>query len=151
MPCGGLGVTDGKVDFASKDAGQDPLLLLWGAESHEGRADAVQSEERQGYAGPVRLLDENHLVDGASGLPAVLGGPSDSQPSVLTHAADVADIRRLLLLTGNLDLSNQMFEVLPELTLQIPLLRCEFQLHRGLRGTASSDRAAIIATISPHC
>ena len=126
----GLGVADGEVDLAAEDAGEDPLLLLVGAEGHQGRADAVQGEQGQRHARPVRLLDEDHLVDRAPGLTAVLDGPPEAQPPVVAHAADVAGVGRLV--EGRaLDLCHQVLEVRPELTLEVPLLCRELQVHRG--------------------
>ncbi len=128
----GLGVADGEVDLAAEDAGEDPLLLLVGAEGHQGRTDAVQGEQGQRHPRPVRLLDEDHLVDRAPGLAAVLDGPPEAQPSVAAHAADVAGVGRLVVGRA-LDVCDQLLEVRAELALQVPLLCREFQVHRGLR------------------
>ena len=62
-------------------AGQEPLLLLVGAELHDGRTHAVEGQQRQGHAGPVGLLDEDHLVDRAPAVAAVLDGPADARAS----------------------------------------------------------------------
>ncbi len=84
------------MNFATENAGQDPLLLLNGAKGHEGGPDAVQGQQGQWDASPMRLLDEDHLVDGAPRLAAVLDRPPEAQPSVLAHSADVVGICRLL-------------------------------------------------------
>ena len=42
----GLGVADAEVDLAGQDLGEEELLLLLGAEVHDGRADRVDGEHR---------------------------------------------------------------------------------------------------------
>ncbi len=75
------------------------------------------------------LLHEDHLVDGAPAPPPVLRGPSDTQPSVLAHPADVADVGRLLRLDPT-DLGDQGGEIRTQLALQGDLCIGQCQAHR---------------------
>src|SRR5271168_5561342 len=116
------------MDLTPQNAGEESLLLFVGAQSHESRADAVQGEERERHTGPVGLLHEDHLIDGPPGLPSVLAGPPDAEPAVVAHPADVAGVGRLV--EGRaLDLRDEPFEILAELTLQITLCCRELQVH----------------------
>ncbi len=80
----------------------------------------------------MRLLDEDHLVDGTTSLAAVLGWPTEAEPSVLSHSTDVVGISGFVQIRA-FDLRHEVLEILPELALQIQLLRRELQVHRDLR------------------
>ena len=71
------------------------LLLLVGAQGHERRTHTVEGEQGKWHPGPVGLLDEDHLLDGASSLTAVLHGPPHSEPAIFAHPPDIAGVRRL--------------------------------------------------------
>ena len=138
------------MDLTPENAGQEPLLLLVGAEGHEGRTDTVQGEERQRHTRPVGLLDEDHLVDRPPGLTSVLHGPSEAQPAVVTHPADVLGVGRLVQ-GRTLDVCDQLFEVLPELTLQVPLFCRELQVHVASGRDPLSPSESILARSVPAC
>src|SRR5438132_8301912 len=70
------------------DLGQEELLLLLGAEVHDGGSDRVDGEHRHRRAGAHRLVEEDELLDGRPPLPAPLLGPADAEPAVLAHPAD---------------------------------------------------------------
>ena len=81
----GFRVADGEMDVALEDLGEEVLLLSVGAVAHDGRPDGVDRERRHRGAGPHRLVEEDELLDGGAGLPAVLRRPPDPGPSVETH------------------------------------------------------------------
>ena len=71
-----------------------PLLLV-GAEGHQGRADAVEGEQRRGT--PAQWDSSTKIIwSRAAVLAAVLHGPAEPEPPVPAHAPDVADVGRLL-------------------------------------------------------
>ena len=81
----GFGVADGEVQVAVGDLGQVELLLLLGAERHDRRGDAVDRQEWHRRPGDGRFVGEDQLVHRRTGLPAVLLGPAQGQPSVAAH------------------------------------------------------------------
>ena len=126
--CARLGISDREVQLAPEDAREHGALLLIGTERHERRSDTVQREQRQRHAGPVRLLDEDHLVDRTAGLAAVLHRPADPEPTVVAHPTDVSRVARLVARVG-LDLLDQRREVRAQLGFERFLLGCERELH----------------------
>src|SRR5450631_1918879 len=121
-----------KWTFPKEDAGQDALLLLVGAEGHQGRADAVQREERERHPGPVGLLHEDHLVDRPPSPAPVLHGPAQPEPAVLAHPTDVMGVGRLLAFR-TLHLVHEADEVVAQLVLELLLFRRQSELHLFLR------------------
>ena len=82
------------MDLALDDAGQEALLLLIGAVGHDRRPDGVGREERHGYAGPLRLVEEDVLVSERTALTAVLLRPGQPEPAVGAELADEILVER---------------------------------------------------------
>ena len=83
------------MELTPQDAGKDARFLLRRTQLHDGGTHGAEGEQRQGHPSPVRLLDEDHLVHGASPLTAVLSGPSQPEPAVLSHPADGGKVRQV--------------------------------------------------------
>src|SRR5580700_7426396 len=108
------------MHLSSENAGQNALLLLVGTQSHQRRTHTVEGEQWQWHPGPVGLFDEYHLVDRPPSLTAVFQRPSQTEPAVLTHPADIADVGRLAL-AGSLHLGDETDEVGAQFVLQLLL------------------------------
>ena len=89
----GLGVTDGEVQFARRDLGQEELPLLVGAERHDGRRHAVDRQERYWHASDGRLIREDQRVHRGAVLTAVFLRPVQGEPPVLAHLLDRVPVR----------------------------------------------------------
>ena len=128
----GLGVPDREVDLPTQDPRKEALLLLGGTEGHQCRAHAVEREQRERDTGPMRLLDEDHLVDRSARLAAVLDRPAEAQPAVLPHSPHVTEVLRLHLRSA-LDVVDQVDEVPAQLLLEAHLLVGECEVHDRYR------------------
>ena len=85
----GLGVALAPEVLAREDAGQVVLLLLLGPPLQDRVADHLDAEHvvarAGGHAGPVELLDQDHLLERAQPATAVLAGPRRGQQTVLVQ------------------------------------------------------------------
>ena len=81
----GLGVADAEVDVTSEDRRKEVLLLPRGAVVHDGRAHGVEREHRHRSTGSHRFIEEHELFDRATGLTAVLLGPTHARPAIGAH------------------------------------------------------------------
>ena len=131
-----LGVTDREVDVARGDLGQVELLLLLGAERHDGRCDAVDRQERDRGAGDGRFVGEDELVHGGSGLAAVFHRPAQGQPAVAAHLRHrvAVDVPAAVFAAGGHQglaalRGDQAGEVSAQLALQLLLLGCVADPH----------------------
>ena len=116
------------MELTPQDAGKDARFLLRRAQLHDGGTHGAEGEQRQGHSSPVRLLDEDHLVHGAPPLTAVLSGPTEPQPPVLSHPPDGGQV------VGSAPVcrchvGHQPREVGPEGGLQLSLLPTQLQAH----------------------
>ena len=82
-----LGVSDGELDAAVQDCGQEGLLLLVGAVLHQRRPDGVQSHQRDRCVDPPCLFGEDELLDGREASPAKLFGPTDTEQVCIRQGA----------------------------------------------------------------
>jgi hypothetical protein len=88
----GLGVTDRELDGACQDCRQELLLLFLGAGVRERRPDGVQRYERDGCIHPLRLLEEDELLERGESASAVFFGPTDAeQPGFSERAHALLD------------------------------------------------------------
>ena len=137
-----LGVADRELDGAVQDRGQELLLLLLGAALRERRPDGVERDERDGRVHPLRLLEEDELLERGEAPSAILFGPADAEQiggaerahafldgvAALHAAGDGGDaFGRHHRLERGADLGAQLF-----------LLGCEIQVH----GSAPRFRVA---------
>ena len=74
-----LGVADRELDVAVQDRGQELLLLLLGAAMRERRPDGVEGDERDRRVHPLRLVEEDELLERGKAPSAILFGPADAE------------------------------------------------------------------------
>jgi hypothetical protein len=84
----GLGVADREVHLALEDLGENLFLLGVVAEPHDGRADGVQGQVRDGDAGVRSFIGEDQLLDHRAVLATELLGPPDPEPAVVADLLD---------------------------------------------------------------
>ena len=145
LPADGLGVADRELDGAVEDRGQELLLLLLGAVLHERGPDGVERDERDGRVHPLRLFEEDELLERGKAASAILFGPADAEQiggaecphalldgvAALHAAGDRGDaFGRHHRLERGADLGAQLF-----------LLRCEIQMHRSAPRSESHGHA----------
>src|SRR6202162_5212634 len=112
------------MELAAEGPGKGARLLLGRAQLHDGWTNGAEREKRQGHAGPMRLLDEDHLIDRAPSLTAVLHRPTEPEPPVFSHPSDGRDIVRP---AGVRHLRHQLGKVRPEGGLQFALRLAQLQ------------------------
>src|SRR5580704_5005228 len=112
------------MELAAEDPGKEARLLFRRAQLHDGWTNRAEREKRQGHAGPMRLLDEDHLIDRTPSLTAVLHRPAEPEPPVFSHPSDRRDIVRPAVVC---QLGRQLRKVRPEGGLQFTLRLAQLQ------------------------
>ncbi len=134
--CDGFGVADRELDGAVEDRGQELLLLLVGAALHERGPDGVEGDQRDGRVHPLRLFEEDELLERGKAASAILFGPADAEQVGGAERAH-ALLDRLAALHAAGDRGDALrrhhrLQRRPDLRAQLFLLGCEVQIHRSL-------------------